>query len=59
MGDVRDQLRTLQQAVARAERALEEAWRMLTEELSDELRGETQPDAATVTGIGEQRAAAD
>jgi hypothetical protein len=51
MGDVRAQRRALQQEIARAERALEEAWRTLAEDPGHELSPDPPPDAEQVARV--------
>lgn len=55
LGDGRAARRELEQGIARAERALEEAWRMLTEELGDEWDGDPPPGADDVTRLWRAR----
>jgi hypothetical protein len=51
LGDGRAARRELEQMIARAERALEEAWRTLTEELGQDWDGDRPPGADDVTRL--------
>jgi hypothetical protein len=55
MGDARAVRRELQQRITRAERRLEEAWRLLTEELGADTTGERLTEAEQVTRLWQQR----
>jgi hypothetical protein len=56
IGDARAARRALEQRIARAERGLEEAWRMLTEELGSEWGADRPPEAEDVTRMWRARA---
>jgi hypothetical protein len=55
IGDVRGQRRDLQADISRAERALEEAWRMLTEELGDDVEPGDIRDPAQLAELWRER----
>jgi hypothetical protein len=57
MGDVRSERRALQQRIGRAERALEEAWRLLVDELDGEWTGSGMRDAEQIIDLWQRRIA--
>lgn len=59
IGDARATRRDLQQQITRAERRLEEAWRMLTEELGSDWNAERGAKPEEVTRLWQERRGSD
>lgn len=55
IGDARATRRDLEQQITRAERRLEEAWRMLTEELGSDWNAEREAEPEEVTRLWQER----